>query len=197
MHAKWAVILVYPAMFGLLASGCAATTPTATTMAPVPTETSPAASATPDVTTVTIYFSKDDQTDCSSVAPVERTVSAAADVPQAALNQLFAGPTEAEEAEGYSSWFSEETADILLSLRIENNTAYVNLQDIRPIIPGANSSCGSQAFFAQIETTLKNTAPVEQVFYAIEGDPEAFYEWMQLGCDPALNNCDPAPFATP
>jgi len=124
-------------------------------------------------------------------------VSASSDVATAALNQLFAGPTEAEKAEGYQSWFSSETASILLSLRLDSGKAYLNMRDIRPSIPGANSSCGSQMFFAQIETTLKAVAPVEEVFYAIEGDPVTFYEWIQLGCDPVRNNCDPAPFAVP
>jgi spore germination protein GerM len=145
--------------------------------------------------TVTVYFSPDGQDDCAAVAPFERITPASEDIAGAALNQLFAGATEEERAQGYSSWFSGETASLLLSLRIDGNKAYLNLKDFRSIIPGANSSCGSQMFFAQIETTLKNAAPVESVFYAISGDPVAFYEWMQIGCDPELINCDAAPFA--
>lgn len=184
MNTKWALSLSFLVGLGLLVSGCGSSA------SPMPADTQ-------ETTTVTVYFSRDGQEDCAAVAPLDRVVPASTDSATTTLEQLFAGPTESEMAEGYSSWFSAETASILLSLRIDGSTAYLNLKDIRPIIPGANSSCGSQMFFTQIETTLKNIVPVEKVLYAIEGDPVAFYEWIQIGCDPVLNNCDPAPFAAP
>ena len=131
-----------------------------------------------------------------TVFPVTRTASGDAQPPVAALDALFAGPTPAEEAADYHSWFSDETANALLSLKIAGDgTAYVNLADIRRIIPGANTSCGSQAFFAQVEETLKAAEPgIRRVVYAINGDPRPFYEWMQIGCAAENENCDPEPF---
>lgn len=187
MNTKWGCLCAFVATIGLLSAGCGASATPVPTLTPAPQETM----------TVTVFFSPDSQNDCAAVEPTERVVPASDNVATAALNALFAGPTEAERGQGYSSWFSAETTSILLSLRVIGSNAYVNLTDIRPIIPGASSSCGGQMFLAQVETTLKNAVAVERVFYAIEGDPVAFYEWIQLGCDPSLDNCDPTPFAVP
>lgn len=162
--------------------------------------TTPALSPTTaaGTTTVTVYFGNSEmnpEADCSRVFPLERTIPATDEPVRAALELLFQGPSEEEQTQGYHSWFSPATADILIGLSIQNNTAYVNLKDVRPIIPSANSSCGSAAFFAEVETTVKGVAPgVERVLMAIEDDPEAFYEWMQYGCDENNDFCDPAPF---
>jgi hypothetical protein len=77
---------------------------------------------------------------------------------------------------------------------VQGNTAYVDLTDVRPLMPSANTSCGQQTFFAEVETTLRRVRPVERVIYAIEGDPAPFYEWMQLGCSAANDYCERAPF---
>lgn len=148
--------------------------------------------------TVTIYFNNTElnpEAECDQVFPVEREISSEKDPLRAALEALFQGPTPSEAEEGYTSFFSEETEDILIDVKVEGNTAYLNLQDIRGIIPGVSSSCGSQEFFAEVEQTIKaQNSSVEKVLYAIEGDPEPFYEWVQLGCQEFNNFCDPAPF---
>ncbi len=150
------------------------------------------------VMTLTIYFGNTELNpeleDCSLVFPVEREVSETEGVARGALNELFAGPTEAEEAQGYTSFFSEETADILKSVHVEEGTAYVDLEDIRPIIPNASSSCGSTQLTAEIETTLKQFPTVDRVILAIDSDPEIFYEWIQVGCTEENDFCDETPF---
>lgn len=170
---------------------------------PVPT-TPPTAAPSPTVPavgtmmTVTVYYGNvelNPEADCSRVFPVERRAPFDPAVAQVALRALFAGPTAAEAAAGYSSLFSEETAGILIGLRVEGDTVYINLRDVRSLIPNASSSCGSAQFFAEVETTLGELIPFERVIYAIEGDPEPFYEWVQLGCSELNDNCDPAPFA--
>lgn len=180
---------------GLLSISCAVAA------TPIPVETSvpptPQPTAAPQTMTIILYFNWGDMSDCTATAPVERAVPLSADVAKTALEQLFSGPTEDERTAGHDSWFSAATADILISLRIDGDTAYLNLKDIRPIIPNAGTSCGSQMLLSQIEKTLQSNAPVVKVVYAIEGDPEAFYEWVQIGCDETINNCDPAPFANP
>jgi spore germination protein GerM len=113
-------------------------------------------------------------------------------VAKAALEELFKGPTEEEKSQGYVSWFSDITKDILKSLKIENNTAYVNLEDIRQIIPNVSSSCGSAEFLAEVETTLKQFSGVDKVIIAINGKPSVFYEW--IGCAKENDFCDEAPF---
>lgn len=149
--------------------------------------------------TITVYFSNlekagDQETDCSLVYGVERTVPRTYTTARTALRQLFQGPTQEEIDAGYSSMFSSETADILIGVRVENGVAYVNLNDIRELIPNASTSCGSQAFFAQVEETLTQFDTIDGVIFAIEGNPETFYEWMQIGCVPENDNCNPEPF---
>jgi hypothetical protein len=146
-----------------------------------------------------IYFSNsrragENNTDCSLVYGVEREIPRTPAVAKASLKELFKGPTEEEKAQGYTSHFSNKTTDILISVTIVNRTAYVNLKDIRTVIPNASASCGSAAFFAEAGETLKHLRTIDKVNYAINGDPEPFYEWMQIGCTPENNNCNKDPF---
>ena len=155
---------------------------------------------------VTVYFGNGELNpniqDCRLVYPVVRMVAApdAEDVradlalARVALAELFAGPTSGEAEQGYISMFSAQTASILRSVAVEGKIAYVNLADIRQVIPSAGTSCGSQAFLAEMDQTVQAVLPVERVIYAIEGDPAAFYDWLQFGCSAANDFCDPAPF---
>ncbi len=155
-----------------------------------------------DTSSVIVYFDNSRRTaaggnnDCGVVYGVERTVSARdQDIYHATLQQLFRGPTNAEKAQGYSSFFSSETGQILKSVKVVNSTAYVNLTDIRSIIPNASSSCGSAQLLSQIEETLKHDRKINNVIIAINGDPQTFYDWIQIGCSPENNNCDQTHFS--
>ncbi|SDB80418.1 Sporulation and spore germination [Raineyella antarctica] len=148
--------------------------------------------------TVLVYFDNQvlnpNAADCSKVYAVPRTVPASADMLTASMQQLLAGPTAAESAQGYRSWFSSATANALVSAKVSGGTSYVNLTDIRTVIPNASTSCGSQALLAQLGTTAQQAGMTPQVRYAIEGQPKAFWEWLQMGCDASNDNCDAAPF---
>jgi len=132
--------------------------------------------------------------DCGQVFLVDRPVLKTEAPAVATLQELFKGPNEGEKKQGYTSWFSDKTADILKSLKVVEGTAYVNLKDIREIIPNASTSCGSAQFLAEVETTLKQYSAVKTVVFAIEGKPATFYEWLQIGCSAESNLCDEAPF---
>jgi len=153
---------------------------------------------TPASTTFSVYFDNENinpnAQDCAAVYPLKRTVPYTQTVATAALRELFRGPTSDETAQGYQSLFSERTKEILVGVKVENNTAYVNLKDIRLLVSAASASCGGAQFFAEVETTLKQFTIVTRVVFALEGNPEAFYEWTQIGCSPQDNRCDPSPF---
>lgn len=204
------VQLRHTAMVGLaLVLGACATTPPGSTTAPPPTTASSSATQTPQgtptttspptSTVVTLYFGNSvlnpGSIDCAAVFAVHRTVPASADALTAALRELLAGPTMAETAQGFISWFSPATANTLISARTSGTTSYVNLTDLRTIIPNASSSCGSAALLAQLGTTAQQAGMTPRVLYAIEGKPKTFWEWLQMGCDKANDNCDPAPFS--
>jgi spore germination protein GerM len=134
------------------------------------------------------------EADCGIVFEVPRQVPRTEGVAAAALRQLFAGPTEAERAQGYRSPFSAATAGLLKRVFIDHGTAYVDLNDLRPQLTGATSSCGAAEFQTQVERTLRQFPTVRRVILAIDGEPRRFYEWMGQDCDLTNDHCDAAPF---
>lgn len=206
------VIGAFAALAVTLASCTVSPTPTTSPSAsesPAPTASAPASvtpepSASPSVPptptamVVTVYFGNNvldpQAVDCSQVYAVHRTVPAAQDRVTVALQQLLAGPTAEESAQGYTSWFSSATANVLIGAKVSGNTTYVNLSDLRQIIPNASTSCGSAALLAQLGTTARQAGMTPRVLYAINGQPTPFWEWLQLGCDASNDNCNPAPF---
>lgn len=155
----------------------------------------------PRTTSVKVYFSNDkltpDGKECEGrVFPVTRRVPKTSAVARAALEQLVGGPGADEKAKGYWSWFNEETKSILLGLKVKGRTAYVNFKDLTAFqnMGNATTSCGSRHFLAQLDKTVMQFPGIRQVFYAIDGDPEAFYGWLQLECPEELKNCDKTNF---
>ncbi len=147
--------------------------------------------------TLKIYFGNkklNPETDCKQVFAVKRVIPETKAVAKAALGELFAGPTAKEKEEGYASFFSSATKGILKKVTVDQETAYVDLIDIRNLIPNASTSCGSSEFLAEMTTTLKQFATVKKIVFAIDGSPSTFYEWLQLACPPESNDCDPTPF---
>jgi spore germination protein GerM len=150
--------------------------------------------------TIKLYFpnTKRGNGDCSvKVYPVTRTIPKTLAVARAALEQLFAGPTSQEKTQGYYSDFSEATKSFLISVNVKNKAAYVNLRDLTATTSIGNftTSCGGSNFFGQVENTLRQFASIKKVFFAMEGDPSHFYDWMQIGeCPKELNNCDASNF---
>lgn len=144
-------------------------TDTTTTTAP-PTET----------TEIELFFTPAEavDTDCGAVEAVTREVSG--DPVEGALEQLVAGPTADEREAGLESWFSEETAGALIDVTVADGVAAVDFMDLRPIIPNASSSCGSAMLLAQLDATATQFAEVERAVYSLDGDVDAFYEWLQL-----------------
>lgn len=128
---------------------------------------------------------------CTAVFPVRREAPKSLAVATAAMSQLFLGPTEEERSQGYSSSFSEETADLLRRITIKNKIAYVDLNDFRTILSDVNTPCGRKQFLAQMTRTVTRFRTVKKAIFAIEGDPEAFYAFMKTPCD---KKCDPEPF---
>lgn len=149
-------------------------------------------------TDAVVYFGNEQlnpDAECATVFPLSRDTSGHPDARFATLSALLRGPTEAEKAEGYSSFFSAETADALRSLGVRNGTVYVNLADLRQVIPNASTSCGSASLLSQIETTLMQFPGVERVIIAFDGDTQTFYDWIQVGCAPENDFCNNEPFA--
>ena len=149
---------------------------------------------------IKLYFpnTKRDNADCTvPVYPVRRTIPKTVAVAKATLDHLFAGPTGEEQAKGFYSDFSDATKSLLISINIKNRNAYVNMRDLSATssIGNFTTSCGGSNFFGQVESTLKQFPYIRKVFFAFEGDPSHFYDWMQVGeCPKELRNCDASNF---
>lgn len=184
------LLLALPAviMFGMLFAGC--TTQTGTTSGNSSTIYSASGKTV-------VYFNNtalNPNADCGLVYPVSRDVSSKPYQPFALLQELVSGPSDAEKTQGYTSFFSPLTADSVISLNVEDGTAYINLRDIRSTIPNASSSCGSTSLVAEIENTLKQFPEITRVIIAINSSTKTFYDWIQIGCGPINDDCDDVPF---
>jgi hypothetical protein len=114
--------------------------------------------------------------------PVEGPAAAPELLLAAALRALLRGPTAEEREAGIHSFFSEESADLLRSLSIEEGRAVVDFHDFRPLLPNASSSAGSFAFLAELNGTVFANSRVDEVEYRLAGSCEAFWNFLQRDC---------------
>jgi len=128
---------------------------------------------TPQPTTVTfnVYFGeKDDSPDtvnCSHA--VVRTIPYTPAVAQAALVELFKGPTVSEKQQGYYGCFFH-TDIVVRSLKVENGIATANLSKEYDEGCGGALSCAAQSRSA-VTNTLMQFPTVKSVQIQIEGIP--------------------------
>jgi spore germination protein GerM len=131
---------------------------------------------------VTLVFTRNE-----AASPVRRPVPHgaldAAAALERALSLLVSGPTPEERDQGLHSWFSSETAAVLLSAEVDpDGHAVVDFRDLRPLIPGASSSAGSEALLRELNGTVFQFPGVRSVEYRIEGSCALFWEWLQYDC---------------
>lgn len=133
--------------------------------------------------TVKVFFSTGDGSDCGEVTGFFRDSTGVVAPIRYALDELVAGPTTAEETQGASSWFSSATAGSIRSINLRSNgLLIVDFADIRSTIPGASSSCGSEALLANLTATVFRFPVVERVRFEILGHCDLFYNWLQRDC---------------
>jgi spore germination protein GerM len=145
--------------------------------------------------TIKVFFgnekSNPNMQDCGKVEATTRAIPKTKASARAALEELFKGVTPEEEAKGFTSLPAAETKGILKSIRIKNGAAYVNFNPVVYRQTGtATTSCGGSYFFSSVEKTLQQFTTIKKVFYAIDGSPKDFYDWVQVGeCPKELKNC--------
>lgn len=172
----------------LLTAGCGDSTDTGTpkTSTPIGSTTSTATSTSSapaddqsGQVAVSLFFTPGSGgADCNETTAVGRTVQGPG-VLAATLKALLAGPTADEKGAGLQSWFSDATADSLLSVKIVDGTAHIDFKDFSTLISGASSSCGSSQLTSQLDRTARQFPTVQRTLYSFNGDVEAFYAWLQ------------------
>jgi spore germination protein GerM len=126
--------------------------------------------------TVEVWFTRAEQ-------PVPATREVRGAPLDGALRSLVSGPTAAEREAGMGSWFSEDTSDVLRRIQASDGFVIVDFRDLPQRIPGASSSAGSQQLLASLDSTLFQFPWVDSVEYRLEGSCDAFWEWLQRGCE--------------
>lgn len=115
-------------------------------------------------------------------SPPAPAVTSSADL-ETALKDVVRGPTDAERAAGAQSWFSAETADVVNSVTLDTaGHAIVDFKDLRPLIPNASSSAGSEMLLRELNDALFAFPDVRSAEYRISGSCDVFGEWLQYGC---------------
>jgi hypothetical protein len=154
--------------------------PTVTAPAGQPRCMAPAVSAAPDEVVVFVYFYCNNQlTSVPRVVPQGDRDALA----YAAMQALLAGPTAAERAAGYTSWFSAQTAGSLRSLTASpDGQVAVDMKDFSAVIPNASSSTGSQLLVSQISATIFQFPDYQSILLSFEGDCSRFWNWLQSDC---------------
>ena len=134
--------------------------------------------------TVRVFYTCAETPDAAPIA-LTRAVPGTTEVVRASLDALLAGPTEAELAAGFTSWFSGATAGMVRRVTISDyGDAAVDFADLRTVIPNASASAGSQLLLAQLDATVLQHPNVRSVVYEIDGECGDFFEWLQLaGCE--------------
>ncbi len=106
--------------------------------------------------------------DCNKNFAVERVIPETEAVGRAALEQLLAGPTDGEKAEGYFTSINPGVK--IQSLTIDNGVARVDFDEQLEYQVGG--SCRVAAIASQIRETLKQFPTVDDVIISIDGRTE-------------------------
>ena len=150
--------------------------------------------------TVKVFFHNEklnpNQQECTKVFPTTRTIPKTKAIARAALEELFKGATEEERKNEFWSFGPEETRDIIKGLNVKGGVAYLNFKKVVfEKLGNTTSSCGG-GFYSSIEKTLTQFPTIKKVVYAVEGNTNDFYEWVQVGECPHGKHCDSQNFTS-
>lgn len=122
---------------------------------------------TSGTTRVRLFYSnagRGSDRDCAKVFAVTRRIPKTPAIAEAALNELLAGPTGAEQGKGYGSEIPSGTR--LRDITIEQGVARA---DFSSELNSAAGACRVTAIRSQIERTLRQFPTVKSVVISVEG----------------------------
>lgn len=118
--------------------------------------------------------------------PVVRSASGSStnELLASALTELLAGPTADEQERGWRSWFSDATADMLVSATLADGLATVDFADFSQLIPNASTSAGRRQLLAELQSTVFQFPEISRLELRFNGDCLAFWSWLgALRCE--------------
>lgn len=141
-----------------------------------------AVEARPAEQVVAVYFPCDTAMP-GSLCAADRRVDDPALRLERAMQALVAGPTASEREHGYRSFFSDATADALLSARTNaaGDTAWLDFRDFSAALPDqpAVKSFLPPGVMASLTWTVFKSFPrLDAVHFSFEGSERAFWGWL-------------------
>ena len=125
--------------------------------------------------TVEIFFGNSDlnpEGDCDEVFSVNREIEKTQAIALATLRELFKGPSQKEQQEGYLTGLNEGVK--IQDLVIEDGVAKVDFN--QQLQQGIGGSCMVEGIKAQIKETLKQFNTVDEVTISIDGQTEGILQ---------------------
>jgi hypothetical protein len=113
-------------------------------------------------------------TSCGITRAVLREIGETDDVYSESLNELFKGPTAAEEREGLSS-VVDPLKDYFDNVTFDGHTAFINFNSEEALKTLNSTACMQEAVKRPIENTLNQFSEIERIEYSING--VTFREW--------------------
>ena len=86
-----------------------------------------------------------------------------------------------ERQDGYSSFFSADSAGALNSATLSGDRLTVDFNDAI-LIGNASTSTGGLFFMAELQTNLFQFEQVDSIEFQIDGSCDAFWNWLQSDC---------------
>ena len=105
------------------------------------------------------------------------------------MSQVLAGPAATERADGFGSFFSQESAGSLLNGYLQDGHLILDFTD-GVTVDNASTATGSTFFLAELYANAFRFEDVETVEFQINESCEAFWEFLQAG--PVCNVTDRA-----
>lgn len=100
-----------------------------------------------------------------------------------ALEQLLAGPTQEEQAAGYSSPFPADSEKLLIGLEVtDHGHAIVDFAKELTLAGPLNASTPRFMIFSMIGATIRQFEAVDGVEFRIEGSCEEFSRYFEATC---------------
>jgi Sporulation and spore germination len=131
---------------------------------------------------VKVYFTVADSINMDTQA-VDRIVPASGNMAvliRSTLAELLKGPTDAEKAQGLTSWFSPATADCITGAAYDpDGSVWVYFTGLNTIIPNASTSAGSQMLLSELDATVFQFDQIQTVWYLLDDSSASFWEWLQ------------------
>lgn len=119
----------------------------------------------------------------SSPRAVLREIPSSEAQVKAALEELVKGPTAEEQAQGFSSFFSNQTAGMVKSVTVtDEGRAVVDFADVRDKMPNASTSAGSGQLIQELSKTIFQFDQIKEVEFRFDGSCDAFFHWLQSDC---------------